>query len=1721
MVCRPTGFPADKASLELYICQETATSSATALDRNPSINLLRFCPITKPEPLAGMSGRVRASYCRSAARKEGPLLTLSRVTLILCIASALLGAAFSITSAGEMEFRVQTGADALVLDGVSVRIAAEGAAQLTEPGEPALPYRIVSVVLPQGLRVEDVRFEVLAWRTAGDAAALQPAPELVSAQGERGPATGLARRSKDGASFPGAVGRYLGTGYLHGYAIASFAVFPVRVSGTALLHAEDISVRVTTGASDAPEPVTPKRHRPRLDQSVRRQLSRHVINPGAIGAYQFARVDVPKERGGFQPTSWPSLEGSPVDYVIICNDSMSGAWQTLADWKTAKGVPTVIRTTEWIAANYPNGVDLQETIRRFVVDAYQKWGITYVLLGGDTDQIPARLGATFYLGNKDVPVDMYYGCVDGDWNADHDDLFGEPGPTADAPDLYQEVYVGRLPAENNIEVAILTDKVISYETPRNTDYQSRVLMLAEVLFPTNWDGSEPTAVDGASLNELLYTIAPLTGPDADVSKQYENHVPYPDASQETLASTIDSINAGYNFANHIGHGFRFNMSVGNGSLLNSDADAFTNTDRYTNFYLLNCTAVAYTYFCLAEHMLKNPIGGAVSTVGANESAFPISSQPYMNEYWRQLFTFGTTHIGEVFVNSRLPRTTVALVSDNVDAWTHYIYTILADPEMMLYTGPIETFEVAHVSSVGLGPSSILVTVTDSSGPVAGADVCFSKDDDDYAVGTTDGAGQVTLAFTAESAGEIRVVVTGRNHGRHEGKVDVLPGSAAYVSVSTVAVDDDNIGGTQGNGDGLIDGGEIVDLTLSVENTGGQPSGNVTLKLRTGTVGVAVFDSVAAVGVVASGGTVVAMDAFRMVVSSGLPDEYVIECQVAVENDGLETWWDSFRKLVHAPELSFVTLRIDDTILGNGDGVNQPNEEFKLYYDVKNFGTGTATGLNAILQDVDGGFVIADGSDVYPTISAGQLAANTDGFQLREPDTSVEHNLRLTLIDSDGRVWVHLFELRAPAAPTSVSFDPSLGPHQLRVVWNQTDPAAVRYNVYRSVASGGPWALANPDPVDHTVFVDRGLQPTTRYYYTIAGIDTSGNESAPSPVFSASTNPGQVQGWPIAMQAETVSSPVIGDIDGDQDFEIIQGNNYVYAWNHDGVELRDADGNAQTWGLFSTEGRNYVSHIALAKVDGQPGFEIVAASRTTREIFVLDHTGAVVAGWPRPVENPIRSAMVAGDIDDDGLTEIIALDELGVMYVWRNSGAEYRDGDANPLTDGVFKRFPNCFYQYGSPAVADIDNDGINEIVVGTHGDEVYVLNEDGSDVPGWPRTHSSDISGSVAVGDLDGNGDLEIVLKEWGGLFFALNHDASVMFQKWFPNQQAFGPSPALGDLDGNGTLEAVIPSNNGKLYAVQHNGAFLPGWPVTYSTVSWTESSPIIGDLDNNGFPDVILGDETRFINGWDYTGNPLAGFPLKVDDAVRGTLTLADCDKDGDADLIAAGWDKFVYVWDFPEMFNPHLVPWGSMAANLFNDGNAHTALPIGIVGASFSFVAQGGTLELMWVMPGEAGYLFDIDRAVIEGQDIGDFTRVAEGVPVSADGVVHYFDNSARPGKHYVYRISSVEDPAHTFTTTSVYVPVVRAALDQNYPNPFNPATTITYTVPDAGMRPVSLVIYDVRGARVRTLVDGMHSGGRFSVDWNGRNDAGARVSSGMYFYRLEQPGFTATRKMLLIK
>ena len=89
----------------------------------------------------------------------------------------------------------------------------------------------------------------------------------------------------------------------------------------------------------------------------------------------------------------------------------------------------------------------------------------------------------------------------------------------------------------------------------------------------------------------------------------------------------------------------------------------------------------------------------------------------------------------------------------------------------------------------------------------------------------------------------------------------------------------------------------------------------------------------------------------------------------------------------------------------------------------------------------------------------------------------------------------------------------------------------------------------------------------------------------------------------------------------------------------------------------------------------------------------------------------------------------------------------------------------------------------------------------------------------------------------------------------------------------------------------------------------------------------------------------------------------------------------------------------------------------------------------------------------------------------------------------------------------------------ALHQNYPNPFNPTTTILYDLPEAAT--VHLVIYDVLGRQVRTLVNQDLTAGYHTAIWDATDDMGRPLSGGLYIYRIKAGSYSKTRKMVLLK
>ncbi len=111
--------------------------------------------------------------------------------------------------------------------------------------------------------------------------------------------------------------------------------------------------------------------------------------------------------------------------------------------------------------------------------------------------------------------------------------------------------------------------------------------------------------------------------------------------------------------------------------------------------------------------------------------------------------------------------------------------------------------------------------------------------------------------------------------------------------------------------------------------------------------------------------------------------------------------------------------------------------------------------------------------------------------------------------------------------------------------------------------------------------------------------------------------------------------------------------------------------------------------------------------------------------------------------------------------------------------------------------------------------------------------------------------------------------------------------------------------------------------------------------------------------------------------------------------------------------------------------------------------------------------------------------------------------------------IYHIGN-QEPDETY---NFYIDSPVPVLDKNYPNPFNPSTALAFTLPKETK--VKLDVYNLKGQKIKTLINGTQTKGKHSVVWNGTDDRGRPVSSGMYFYKLVTPKAVLTNKMILMK
>jgi len=1545
-----------------------------------------------------------------------------------------------------------------------------------QDGVPQVPSVSVTVLVPADAALGDVTVVPLRTRLLDAPAPLAPGRPLISSEGVA--ATQDLVRA-DAGRFPAAWGLAGGDSYRRGYRLLSVTVFPVRaVRGTDGTWAgvevlEEYEIR-TSGTVPAPAPAERAVRRlaaPGERERLERELARVVANPGAL--YGYAREDgVPAAALPGEKTM--NLGESPVSYLIITSEALASTFQTLADHRTAGGLPAVVKTVEWIEANYRHGADLQETIRGFIREAYERWGVEYVLLGGDTDIIPARYAlSNFYPPTKttDIPADLYYACLDGNWNADGDQYFGEAGSTsvpADDADMAAEVFLGRAPVSTVGEAQNFVAKVVGYETsPASGAYPNKILLAAEVLFRSE---SGDITLDGAVFAEEIFHELVEPNSAMGVVRMYESFdetdgmgAPlYPGSVRETKAAVVDSLNtSSFGIFVQIGHGFFFNMSMGDTDMTVSDADALANVDHPFLLYGLNCASCAFDYSCLMERFVQNDQGGAIASIGASRAAFPYTSNDFQYEFFRLYYEDGVTRLGDLIDSSKLPWLSLAY-SNSFTRWTFLNYTLLGDPGMALWRDLPAAADVALPGSVGGGDQTLNVTVSSGGSPVENA-VVTVRGGGAYATGTTDAGGAAALPLVVNEAGPLTVDVHGQDLVWTQDTVAVDFGGA-FVGLADMAVVDDGTFGTSGNGNGRAEAGETVGLWPTFAGVGSGGSGAATATLASAETGVTVVDGSVGVPAIAAGAQAQSDAPFVVALDAGVADGLRLDFDLAV-NDGAKALYENaWTLLATAPEVETVALDWYDTFFGDGDGIVDDGERISVRLTLKNFGAGTADLVTGRLRSNTPNAVIQDSVVTFGPMDLLDSSQGSGLFSFALTSAAAAYDARIDFTDNHGRTFSHPFELSAPSAPQGLAATGALGPDIIGLSWTpDTNPALRGYHVYRSENEGGPFARVSDDIVENIAyFRDTGLGLLTRYYYRVTSVDTSLVESPASGTIAQSTAPPEITNFPLPFEAESSGHFAVGDVTGDGRLEIVFGADEIYVWRADGSELFDGDGDSQTLGpITNAEGTFGPLGIALAELDGQPGLEIVCQDRNAMLVHVLDaKTGQDIPGWPQPMLlNWAWATPAVGDVDGDGDLEIVINNQAGLTFVWHHDGTELRDGDSDPGTNGVFLVRPEGRWAYArcSPALFDLDGDGAAEIIFGTKyawnaENKLHAFKYDGTEAAGFPYVVGlgANITSSPTIADLNGDGTWEII--------FLHELDELVVVQQdgtdypGFPiaftsnNGSVSCPSPAVGDFDGDGQLEIAAVSTVSVISAfvsvidtdpLGGSGSVLPGWPQEIPGNS--ESSPVVGDINGDGFPDIVHGigggDEETLneIFAFDHQGAPVEGFPITLGGPIRPALVITDLDDDHDVDIVYGGWDGYMHVWDMPFAADGTQIPWGTFRGHYHRDGVYRNYSPTGV-----------------------------------------------EDAPRYAD-----------------------------------------LTLQSIRPNPFNPSTTVRLYVPGAGRGELEVDVFDVQGRRVRRLHEGPLTEGWHDFVWNGRDDAGRPQASGLYLLRAKGDAGSVSAKMALVR
>ena len=796
---------------------------------------------------------------------------------------------------------------------------------LGEEGDPAMPQYAASILLQEGETA--IAIEILNITYYNETSLLRLKPEgktvPLCESGNEDFKLWESEVYSQKSNYPADKFSEPYTGFLCGHPITSFTLCPVEYkpfSGeTRFIESIELKI-VTSSNSEAQTAAEFLRH----NSAIETRLLKLVDNASAIDNYIETK------------TSRPDV----YDILLITSAALEPYFADYIQYKQTCGYYVATLTVEDIFAQY-TGADSQIKIRNAIIDYYQNNNISYVILGGDSDPqnapqyvIPHRgfyVDYYFYI-DDDIPADMYYACLDGNWNDDYDNMWGEE----DEADLYAEVSVGRICVDDAEEIVNQTHKLMMYGSSPVVNSTEEFLMIGESLGNDTYGGQYMNdIVTGGDING--YTTEGF--PDnIIVNTLYA--IDYNWSSDDLY----NSLNAGVNMVHHLGHGSTvhcFNIQVTNLTPENLTNNGITS--GYYTAYSQACYSGAFdnrhnfpgAYYdidCFCEEITTISTG-ACSFIGNSRYGWYVEgstngrSQHFHRQYVDAIFGENITLIGDANNDSKEDNT--AFINSHIAIrWCCYELNLLGDPTMDIWTAMPQDMEVTIPASIQIGSDQINVCTN-----VSGAMIAILRDQELLGRGLThtNGNHNLHLEDVIPNLQTLDVVITAHNYKRWEGVIPVVS-DLPYIVYENYSLTE-----IAGNGNGQADYNETLSLDLNLHNIGALPANDLVLNVSTLDEYVTFIDASTEVDVIGAETTIQVANAVSFILADNVPDQHIIEFSLIINaEEGLE-WNYIFTLIVNAPVLSFGGFIIDDSATGNNNGFLDPAEDVVVNFNIMNIG----------------------------------------------------------------------------------------------------------------------------------------------------------------------------------------------------------------------------------------------------------------------------------------------------------------------------------------------------------------------------------------------------------------------------------------------------------------------------------------------------------------------------------------------------------------------------------------------------------------------------------------------------------------------------------------------------------------------------------------------------------------------------------------------------------------